>query len=112
MLPVSDFKYRYSNSERNTTQKTSEFFQLGKIQVKILGVSCFMFFSLVFAQLVFANNLATDGEKLSKIYKQIDTLQAENTQLKAQIAQNSAFSNLEKEAKSQGFQKPSKVINP
>ncbi len=110
MLP-SDFRHTRINSEK-ATAKTSEFFQLGKIQVKILVASCFMFFSLVFAQLVFANNLATDGERLSQIYKEIDSLQAENTQLKTEIAQNSAFSNLEKEAKSQGFQKPSKVINP
>lgn len=111
MLPISDFKHSYSKIE-NTTNRSSDFFQLGKVQVKILVVSCFMFFSLVGAQLVFANNLATDGEKLSQIYQQIDAIQAENTQLKAQIAQKSAFSNLEKEAKTQGFQKPSKVLMP
>lgn len=110
MLP-SDFSHVYINREKDTA-KTSEFFQLGKIQVKMLVISCFIFISLVFAQLVLANNLATDGEKLAQIYNEINSLQAQNTQLKTQIAQNSAFSNLEKEAKAQGFQKPSKVINP
>ena len=71
---------------------------------------CFLVASLFVSQLVFANNLATDGQKLSSVDDQIKELEAQNTTLKMQIAQASSFVNLSKKAKDLGFSKPSKLI--
>jgi len=112
MLP-SDFKYRVNRVQNTQQQNTQiETNLLGRVKVKVLVVFTLIFFSLVGAQLVFANNLATDGPKISDVYSQIDQLQAQNTQLEMQIAQNSSLATLQKEAQSQGFVQPTKVITP
>ncbi|HSX18702.1 MAG TPA: hypothetical protein VLE91_01050 [Candidatus Saccharimonadales bacterium] len=109
MLPT-DLKYRATKIAQPNIQIETNL--IGRVKVKILVVFCFVFASLIGAQLVFANNLATDGPKISEIYTQIDQIEAQNTQLKVQIAQNSALASLQKEAQSQGFAKPAKVIAP
>ena len=102
MLPISDFK----------SKKKSDFNLVGKIRLKFLVASTLIIAVLLFAQLVFANNLATDGQKLSQIEKQIQKLAAENTTMKMQIAQASSLNSLSKKATELGFSKPSKIIIP
>lgn len=110
MLPVPDFTKTKYRENRQVAQ--TDFNQMGKVKVKVLVVFSFAFFSLVFAQLVFANNLATDGQKIADVYTQIRELEEQNTQLRVEIAQNSSFSNLVQKAQQDGFAKPDKVITP
>lgn len=102
MLPVSDFS--------RTAKQESDFNLIGKVKVKILVIFSCMLFALIFAQLVFANNLATDGQKLSQVHEEIEKLQDENTHLKVEIAQNSSLFELSKTAEESGFQRPAKII--
>lgn len=107
MLPVPDFKTRtYTSNNQNDLN------MVGKVKIKILVIVSFVFFSLVFAQLVFANNLATDGQKIADVYSQINKLNQENTQLEVEIAKNSSFSTLSNQAQLSGFKKPVKIITP
>ena len=66
--------------------------------------------SLFFAQLVFANNLATDGQKLGQIQAQIANLKDQNMTLRVQIAQTSSFQTLAKKAAEMGFVNPKDPI--
>lgn len=102
MLPISDFKHNKLKSE--------QFQFAGKITVKLLVVVSILISTLFVSQLVFANNLATDGQKLSNVDLEIKKLEAENTTLKVQIANVSSFINLSKKAQELGFGKPSKQI--
>ncbi len=81
----------------------------GSVKLKMLMLLGFILAGLFFTQLVFANNLATDGEKLSQVQQNIKRLERENITLKAQIAQESSFANLSKKAVELGFKKPQKV---
>ena len=81
----------------------------GKVGLKIIFFTSFIALSLVFTQLVFANNLAIDGQKLSSFEDDIKKLEAENTTLKVEIAKESSLTNLFKLAATQGFTKPSKI---
>ena len=96
MLPVSDYKIK----------KKRSFNLIGKIKVQILLTFACLVVSLFFVQLVFANSLATDGEKLAQIEQEIDKLQEENTTLKVKIAQESSLITLSQKAKDIGFKKP------
>jgi len=96
MLPVSDFKIK----------KKRNFNLIGRIKVQVLLASAILVISLFFVQLVFANSLATDGEKLAQIDQEIQKLEAENTTLKVKIAQESSLVTLSQKAKDAGFQKP------
>ncbi len=102
MLYLPDFRVK--------KQKENSFNLVGKIKVKILVICAFVVVSLFFAQLVFANNLAVDGQKLSQIQDQISKLEEENITLKAQIAQESALTTLSQKAEKMGFAKSSKTI--
>ena len=81
----------------------------GKIHVRVLVAVTTVVTFLIFAQLVFANNLAVDGQKLSQVEEEIKNLQAENTALKVEIAKASSFTTLSQQANDLGFMKPSKV---
>lgn len=81
----------------------------GKIALKIIFFASLVAMSLIFAQLVFANNLAIDGQKLSVLEEDIKNLEAENTTLKVEIAKESSLTNLYKKAEYEGFTKPSKI---
>lgn len=83
---------------------------IGKVRVRILVVLTTLVFSLIFAQLVFANNLATDGQKLAEVQKQIADLKDQNMTLKVQIAQASSFQVLAKKASDMGFVSPKDPI--
>lgn len=98
MLPVSDYK-----------TKKRHLFSKGAIKVKVIFVFVFLLASLVFTQLVFANNLATGGQKLSKVQEQIRLLEDQNTTIKAEIAKASSLTNLYTKADQLGFKKPSKL---
>lgn len=98
------FDYKKNNNEKNKRKWIS-----GKIKLKILFVLGFILIGLFFTQLVFANNLATDGQKLAQVQSDINKLEAENMTLRVQIAQESSFANLSKEAADMGYKKPQKV---
>ncbi|OGD86888.1 hypothetical protein A2870_03285 [Candidatus Curtissbacteria bacterium RIFCSPHIGHO2_01_FULL_41_11] len=104
MLPVRDFKIG--------KKVESNFNLVGKIKVKLIVLFTFFAGTLIFTQLVFANNLATDGNKLSSINEEIAKFERENTTLKVQIAQESSLTVLSQKAKEAGFEKPTKVIVP
>lgn len=103
MLSVSDFKTKKENSSFNL---------IGKIRVKILVAVAVTTIALIFVQLIFANNLATDGHKLSSVNDEIARLERENTTLKVQIAEASALTSLSEKTQELGFEKPTKVIIP
>lgn len=102
MLPISDYKHKNINRD--------QFNFAGKITVKLLVVVSLLVASLFVSQLVFANNLATDGQRLSTVDLEIQKLEAENTTLKVQIANASSFVSLTKKAQELGFIKPSRQI--
>ncbi len=102
MLPVSDFKI----------QNRDSFNLLGRVKVKVVLVACMTVLGLFFAQLVFANNLATDGERLTQIRDEIRKLELENNTLKIQIVQSASLDFLSQKAPTLGFSKPSKIITP
>ena len=93
-------------------KKKNDFNLIGKIRLKVLVIATVIITTLLFTQLVFANNLATDGQKLSEVEDEIQKLTAENTSLKVQIATESSLSNLAKKAAELGFSKPSLIITP
>ncbi len=102
MLRLSDFK--------NKKIKKSRYF--GKVKLQILISVALLTIALIFTQLVFANNLATDGEKLSQIDQEIHQLEAQNTTIRMEIAKESALSQLAEKAKDLGYSKPAKIIRP
>lgn len=82
----------------------------GRITLKLLVVLAFLVVLLVSAQLIYANSLATDGQKLSDVESEIKKLETENKNLKIQISEESSLSSLSKRVQDLGFQKPSKLI--
>lgn len=93
-------------------EKKQNFNLIGKIKVKVLVVSALVVVSLFGGQLVFANKLATDGEKLADIEAGIEELEAQNTTLKVKIASESSLVNMTKKAQDLGFATPTQVIAP
>lgn len=83
---------------------------IGKIKIKVLVGCTVAVTSLFSVQLVAANNLATDGEKLSAVEHEITQIEAQNTSLKMEVAKESSLSSLANKAKEMGFAKPSKII--
>ena len=104
MLPVSDFNYKIEKKEK------IDF--LGKVKLKILVLFAVILTTLFGAQIVFASNLTSDGEKLHLITSEIEKLESENILLKSKIAQLASLTNLSQKAQALGFDKPSKVFNP
>ena len=102
MLPVSDYKI----------QKKNNFNLIGKIKVRVIVIIGSLVAFSFFAQLVFANNIATDGQKLAQIQNEIKKLESENTTLKVKIAQESSLATLTQKAQELNFRRPSKIITP
>ena len=102
MLPVSDFKNRNKQEKKHT----------GGVKVKLMVVISSAATLLFFTQLVFANGLATDGQKIAKVEEEIQNLESENTILRVEIAKKSSLVSLSKKAAEDGFKKPSLVITP
>lgn len=82
----------------------------GKIKVKLVLFFTLSVTFLIFAQLVFAGNLAVNGQKVASIEKEIQELEIENTALKVEIAEDTSLSNLSLKADKLGFQKPLKIV--
>lgn len=101
MLPVSDF--RVIKEEQNYNL-------FGRIRVRLLVALTVLVVGLFFTQLVFANSLATDGQKLAQIQSQVTSLEAQNMTLIVQIAQVSSLQTLSKKAQELGFVSPEKLI--
>ena len=104
MLRNTDFIPKKEN-------KKLRFFGKARVQI-LVSVGAITILALIFGQLVFANNLATDGEKLAKIEDQIQKLQDENTGLRMQIARETSLTNLSKVAQEEGFSRPAKIVRP
>ena len=100
MLPTSDFKTKY---------KRPRLLSRGSAKVKIILIFSMITTCMIFTQLVFANNLATDGQKLSELQVEIKKIESENTSFKAEIAKKSALTNLAEKANDLGFKKPEKL---
>lgn len=93
MLPISDFKHKTESKK----------FPVGQIKLRVvvsLGLLAFLLFA---SQLVFANNLAEDGQKLSQLERETQQLEAQNTTLKTDIAKESSFTTLQEKAQKMGF---------
>ena len=101
MLPVSDFRVKKREQNPNL---------IGRVKVQLLVGSAVLVVGLFFAQLVFANSLATDGQKLSKIQGEIAIVEAQNTTMKVQIAHESSLKTLSEKAQKLGFDKPGKIL--
>lgn len=93
--------------------QTKESFNLiGKIKIRVLVILALLTALLVAAQLLFAANLATDGQKFAQVEQDLQKLEAENTALRVEIAKLSALGSLSKIARDLGFDKPQQVITP
>lgn len=101
---IADFKVKY--------QKPNQYNLIGKIKLKVLTVLSLLLGLLIASQLIFAANLATDGAKLVQIDHEIRNLEAENTNLQAQIAKISSLTSLSQKATELGFKQPTKIITP
>lgn len=101
---ISDFKWLPRKKNSSAT--------FGRIKVKLLVIFTIIVTVLFGAQLIFATNLATDGQKLSEIEKEIQRIETQNTNLKVKIAKASSLATLSKKAKDLGFTKPTQVIIP
>lgn len=106
---ISDFNYKNQNTAKSYT---SNLIGIGKVRIKFLLILAIIVASLFSAQLVFAANLSTDGQKLSVIEDEINKQETENMRLNAQIAQISSLNYLSKKASELGFNKPSHLVNP
>ena len=93
-------------------EKKENFNLIGKVKVKILVVAACSVFALLSAQLVFANKLAIDGQKLAQIEEGIQQLEAQNTTLKVEIAKEASLASISQKAQKMGFATPDKVITP
>lgn len=106
MLPVQDYK-KEKKFDLKDTGLVSHL--AGTIKLKVVFIALFTLVGLFATQLVFANNLATDGKKLSQVQLEIKRLESENMSIKAEIAKASSLFNLSKMAQDLGFTKPTRV---
>lgn len=99
-------------SDFSVIKKEKSNLNLGKIKVGFLVTFTLLAIALILTQLVFANNLATDGQRLAQIEAEIKRFEAENTTLKVKIAKEASLISLSKKAQDFGFTRPLKVIVP
>lgn len=102
MSKLTDFKGK--------TRKSQIASLAGKIKVKLVLFFAILVAFLIFVQLVFAGNLAVDGQKLAEVDEQIKKLEAENTTLRLEIAKETSLAVLSQKAYRLGFNKPEKLI--
>lgn len=93
-------------------QNKPSFNFMGRVKIQFLVISCVILISLFATQLVFAANLATDGQRLSSVQSEIAKIEAENTNIKVKIAETSSFNTLFVKAQNLGFNKPATIITP
>ncbi|MBI2594619.1 hypothetical protein HYW39_02925 [Candidatus Curtissbacteria bacterium] len=92
--------------------KKEDYNLIGRIKVKVLVTVGLVAAALFMGQLIFANKLATDGQKLAEIEAEIRHLEQNNNILKTEIAKESSFVTISRKAYELGFGKPSKIITP
>jgi len=102
MLPVSDFKNRQNQDKKH----------IGGVKVKLMVVISAAATLSFFTQLVFANGLATDGQRLAEVDEEIQKFESENTILRVEIAKKSSLVTLSEKASDEGYKKPTLVITP
>lgn len=107
MLPYRDYKKSHSNFVTNKKSVIPNV--AGSIKLKVIFLSLFLLVGMAFTQLVFANSLATGGEKLSKVQEEINQLERENMTLRSEIAKTSSLTKLSSVAQRNGFVKPQTV---
>ncbi|OGD94541.1 hypothetical protein A2697_01280 [Candidatus Curtissbacteria bacterium RIFCSPHIGHO2_01_FULL_41_44] len=107
-----NFDLIFQPRRKNDKNLLSGWQSIGKIKIRVLVTTTVLVSLLLVTQLVFAASLATDGRKLSEIGSEIQRLEAENTTLKAKIAQAASLATLSEKAQVLGFEKPTKVITP
>ncbi|GEM_PF-2816581 len=115
MLPLSDFRLIQKNRPvllANTDGLGFDWNTIGKIKIRVLVTFSLFLLALFATQLVFAANLATDGQKLAKVQEAITKYESENADLRAQIARQSSLTNLSQKAKTLGFTASPKIITP
>ncbi|MFC1711461.1 hypothetical protein ACFLZ1_02640 [Patescibacteria group bacterium] len=78
---------------------------------KLFIVLSFLIVFLVFCQIVLSNSLASEGQTLEKIKKEISLFEEENDQLKSKTASMSCLSKLSLIAEEKGYIKNPPVIN-
>ena len=81
----------------------------GKLKFLLVLVGL-LIFGLVAIQLVLANFLATQGEKIATLEKGISDVDLENKILRSQIATQGSISRILDKAKAQGMEKPQKFF--
>lgn len=118
MLPVSDFRtvnknqlYRGTFAANGVLSLSSDG-SFGKVKIRLLIVSSLALSVLFATQLVFAANLSTDGQKLTKVEESKERYESENADLKAQIARESSLTNLSQKSGQLGFTASPKIITP
>ena len=102
MLPVSDFKNRQNQDKKH----------IGGVKVNLMVVISAAATLSFFTQLVFANGLATDGQRLAEVDEEIQKFESENTILRVEIAKTSSLVTLSEKASDEGYKKPALVITP
>lgn len=120
MLSINDFRVKqkyYSpafalGGVASGQNRPFNFGSIGKIKLRLLVTFSIFLIGLFLAQLVFAANLSTDGQKLAKAHEAIAKYESENAGIKAQIARESSLSNLSQKAQALGFSASPKIINP
>jgi len=100
MLNPRDYK-------KNINNKTN---YDGKIKVKLVLFIGITVTFLIFTQLVYAGNLAVDGQRLADIEEHIKILEDDNITLKVDIAKETSLATLSQKAQKLGYQKPEKII--
>lgn len=114
-MPLSDFKVIQKNRPvflANTDGLGFDWNTIGKIKIRVLITFSLFLVALLATQLVFAANLATDGQKLAKVQEAIIKYESENAELRAQTARESSLTNLSQKAKELGFTASPKIITP
>lgn len=99
-------------SDFGPKQERVTFNLVGKVKLQVVIFLSIIAGLLIFTQLIFAANLATDGKNLSQTEAEIKKYQSENAQLKIEIAKVSSLTNLAQKGENLGFKKPQKVIIP
>lgn len=104
MLPISDFNYKIDKKEK------PKFF--GKVKLKILVFFAVSLSLLLISQLVFASNLASDGQRMQEFAQELEKFETENQTLKAEIAKVSSLNTLSQKAGKLGLNKPAELLTP
>lgn len=97
-----------SHNQKHTLAKQSLFsFVLGKPLLWLVGI---VILTLLGLQLGISNYLATKGGQLATVNQEINKVQNDNLQLKAQIAKYASLINIETQAQNLGMKKATQYL--